>query len=56
MLWSLFKKVEGTKAWNFVKKDTLLAQVFSCEFCENFKNTLAASDTSMSFICKKEII
>ena len=26
------------KACNFIKKETL-AQVFSCEFCEIFKNT-----------------
>ena len=26
------------EACNFIKKDTL-AQVFSCEFCEIFKNT-----------------
>ena len=34
--WSvpLIKKI----AWNFVKKETL-AQEFSCEFCEIFKNT-----------------
>ena len=25
-------------AWNFIKKE-VLAQVFSCEFCENFKNS-----------------
>ena len=30
-------KSDGT-ACNFIKKETL-AQVFSCEFCENFKNT-----------------
>ena len=28
----------NSKACNFIKKETL-AQVFSCEFCENFKNT-----------------
>ena len=27
-----------TKAWNFIKKE-ILAQVFSCEFCEISKNT-----------------
>ena len=26
------------QAWNFIKKDSL-AQVFSCEFCEIYKNT-----------------
>ena len=26
------------QAFNFIKKETL-AQVFSCEFCENSKNT-----------------
>ena len=26
------------QACNFIKKETL-AQVFSCQFCENFKNT-----------------
>ena len=25
------------EAWNFIKKETL-AQVFSCDFCEIFKN------------------
>ena len=32
---SLFNKVAG-QACNFIKKDTV-AQVFSCEFCENSK-------------------
>ena len=27
-----------TLAWNFIKKE-FLAQVFSYEFCESFKNT-----------------
>ena len=27
-----------SQAFNFIKKETL-AQVFSCEFCEIFKNT-----------------
>ena len=26
------------EAWNFIKKEAL-AQVFSCEFCEIFRNT-----------------
>ena len=29
----------GPEACNFIKKETL-AQVFSCEFCEIYKNTL----------------
>ena len=29
---------ENTSASNFFRKETL-AQVFSCKFCENFKNT-----------------
>ena len=32
-----FNKVAGV-AWNSINKETL-AQVFSCEFCEIFKNT-----------------
>ena len=37
----LFDKVAGLRSevCNFIKKDTL-AQVFSCEFCEIFKNNL----------------
>ena len=31
-------EVGGLQACNFIKKETL-AQVFSCEFCEIFKNT-----------------
>ena len=45
-----FLLVLKADAWNFIKKGTL-AQVFSCEFCKNLKNTffdktplLAASD------------
>ena len=30
-----------TSAWNFIKKETL-ALVFSCEFCEIYKNTFFA--------------
>ena len=33
-----FNKVAGLQACNFIKKETV-AQVFSCEFCEIFKNT-----------------
>ena len=32
------KRDSGTGACNFIKKETL-AQVFSCEFCEIYKNT-----------------
>ena len=46
---------KGPKACNFVKKGTL-AHVFSCEFCEIFKNTffhrtplVAASDIQNHF-------
>ena len=35
---SLFNKVAGG-AWNFIKTEAL-TQVFSCEFCKIFKNTL----------------
>ena len=31
-------KVNNNKRVNNIKKETL-AQVFSCEFCKNFKNT-----------------
>ena len=31
-------EVAGLQACNFIKKETV-AQVFSCEFCEIFKNT-----------------
>ena len=31
---------ESAYAYNFIKKDTL-TQVFSCEFCEIFKNTFS---------------
>ena len=31
------KHLAWPEAWNFIKKETL-AQVFSCEFCEIFKN------------------
>ena len=44
-----------TQACNFIKKDTL-AQVFSCEFCEIFKDSyfyrsppVAASETAISW-------
>ena len=33
-----FNKVASLQACDFIKKETL-AQVFSCEFCEIFKNT-----------------
>ena len=38
----LFNKVADLKpeACNFIKKETV-AQVFSCEFCEIFKNTFS---------------
>ena len=35
---SVFNKVAGLQARNYIKKDTL-TQVFSCEICEIFKNT-----------------
>ena len=38
MLESLSIKVAGLEACNFIKKE-IVAQVFSCEFCEIFKNT-----------------
>ena len=34
------KRKEEAEACNFIKKETL-AQVFSCEFCEIFKNTFS---------------
>ena len=49
---SFLIKLQGS-ACNFIKKDTL-TQVFSCEFCEIFKNTfsyrtspVAASEMSL---------
>ena len=36
----IFKKLK-TKAWNFIKKETL-SQVFSCNFLKFFKNTFLA--------------
>ena len=38
----LFNKVADLRpeACNFIKKETV-AQVFSCEFCESFKNTFS---------------
>ena len=40
MLESLFNRVAGLKACNFIKRDSDTAtQVFSCEYCEIFKNT-----------------
>ena len=33
-----FNKVADLEAYDIIKKETL-AQVFSCEFCEIFKNT-----------------
>ena len=38
MFESLFNEVAGLKAYNFIKKETP-TQVFSCEYCKNFKNT-----------------
>ena len=35
---SFFNKVADLEAYDIIKKETL-AQVFSCEFCEIFKNT-----------------
>ena len=50
------------EACNFIKKDTL-AQVFSCEFCEIFKNTffteyiwMTASDDLKNEIIETERI
>ena len=44
VLWKkVFQKI--SQAWNFVKKETL-AQVFSCKFCEIFKNTFFLQNTS----------
>ena len=36
---SLFKLIFRPQVCNFIKKKTLLAQAFSCAFCEIFKNT-----------------
>ena len=38
MLEFLFNKVAGLPAGNFIKKETP-AQVFSCRYCEIFKNS-----------------
>ena len=43
-------------ACNFIKKETL-AQVFSCEFCQIFKNTFVTehlSATASAFTCPQE--
>ena len=37
LLKSLFNKVTGLKSCNFIK-ERLLTQLFSCEYCEIFKN------------------
>ena len=42
MLKSLFNKVAGLKACNFIKETP--TQVFSCEIWEIFKNTYFAED------------
>ena len=47
------------QAYSYIKKETL-AQVFSCEFCENFKNniftehlqTAASEKAYQSYICE----
>ena len=38
VLESLFNKAVGFQACNFIRKETP-TQVFSCEYCEVFKNT-----------------
>ena len=38
MLESLFNRVVGLQGCNFIEKETI-TQVFSCEFCEIFKDT-----------------
>ena len=37
---SLFNNVSGWGPWNFIKKE-ILAQVFSCEFCEISENNFS---------------
>ena len=37
VLESLFKKIAGVKACNFIKRDP--STVFSCEYCQMFKST-----------------
>ena len=44
---SLFNKVAGLKASNFINKETL-AQVFSSKFCEISKNTFSAKHLQTS--------
>ena len=44
-----FNKVAGA-ASNFIKKETL-TQVFSCEFCKIFKNSLFLKNTSGGCFC-----
>ena len=55
-----FIKFTGKQACNFIEKETL-TQVFSCEFCEIFKNTffhrtppVAASYSRLHFYCHYE--
>ena len=38
VLESPFNKVAGLSVCNFIKKETP-AQMFSCEYCKNFKNS-----------------
>ena len=53
---SLFNKVAGLKACNFIKKDTS-TQLFSCEYCEIFKNTSFEEHlwTSVSYFDKLQV-
>ena len=44
------KKKKLPQAYNFIKKETL-AQVFSCEFWEIFKNTFFSKNTSGGCFC-----
>ena len=39
LLESLFNKVPGFRPATLLRKETL-TQVFSCEFCKTFKNTI----------------
>ena len=48
---SLFNNVSGWGPWNFIKKE-ILAQVFSCEFCEIFKSTFFTEHILLKLLSK----
>ena len=48
----LFNKVAALKACNFVKKK----EVFSCKYCEIFKNTFFIQNTSGGCFCNVQVV